>query len=188
MAIFEESVTTKAGERLAKWDITINNTTMGTNTNTFALSSLSWTGSQRVKPGKVAPGMSGVFTIDIDPGDTEVAIRYDITFDTSELTNTEFQITSVLELTDGNLVRTGENTYSNIITLADIALEKVHQVRVTLVWNNNDYNSDVDSEWGTILNNSVDIPITVNLSQYDGTQLVEYVEETPGGETPGEGE
>lgn len=183
MAIFEESVTTKAGERLAKWDITINNTTMGTNTNTFALSSLNWTASQRVKPGKVAPGMSGVFTINIDPGDTEVAIKYDVTFDTSELTNTEFQITSVIETTDGNLVRTGENTYSNIITLADIALDKVHQIRVNLVWNNNDYNSDVDTEWGTILNNSIDIPITVNLSQYDGTQLVEYVEEEPvGGE------
>lgn len=181
-AIFEESVTTKAGESLAKWEITINNTTMGINTNTFSLSSLSWTSSARVKEGKVAPGMSGSFLIDIDPGDTEVSIKYDITFDTTELTNTAFRISSVLETVDGHLVRTGENTYSGIITLAEIELGKTHEIRVNLIWENNDYNNDIDSEWGRTLNKTVSIPVTVNVIQYDGSTLTPYVEPVNNGE------
>jgi len=183
-AIYEESVTTKAGERLAKWDITINNTTMGTNTNTFSLSSLAWTPSSRVKEGKVAPGMTGSFTIEIDPGDTEVSIKYDVTFDTSGLTNTAFRITSVLETEVGGLVRTGENTYSGIITLREIGLGYTHQIVVNLAWVNDDYNNDADSEWGKIQNNTVSIPVTVNLEQYDGTALTPYVEPTPEPEEP----
>jgi hypothetical protein len=186
-AIYEESVTTKAGERLAKWDITINNTTMGTNTNTFALSSLSWTPSSRVKEGKVAPGMSGSFTIEIDPGDTEVSIKYDITLDKSQLTNTAFTITSIRETSLGGLVRTGENTYSGIITLREIGLGYTHQIVVNLAWANDDYNNDADTEWGKVPNNTIAIPVTVHLEQYDGTALTPYVPPvTPEPEEPEE--
>ncbi len=185
-AIYEESVTTKAGERLAKWDITINNTTMGTNTNTFSLSSLAWTPSSRVKEGKVAPGMTGSFTIEIDPGDTEVSIKYDVTFDTSGLTNTAFRITSVLETEVGGLVRTGENTYSGIITLREIGLGYTHQIVANLAWVNDDYNNDADTEWGKVPNNTIAIPVTVHLEQYDGTALTPYVEPTHEPEEPEE--
>lgn len=178
-AIFEESVTAKTGEDLAAWKIKINNTTMGKNVNSFPISSINWSNTNHVISGKVAPGMSGYFQIDIDPSETEVDVRYDITFDFSEFVNEEFTVDSITELVDGTLIQTAENTYTDTITLGEIENNKIHQIRVNLIWNNNDENSEIDSQLGSVPNNQLDITVTVNISQYTGETITQYVAPTP---------
>ena len=49
--------------------------------NNFALANINWNNNSHVKSGKAAPGSVGDFHIIIDPNDTDVSFRYDITFD-----------------------------------------------------------------------------------------------------------
>lgn len=107
------------------------------------------------------------------PTETEVSIRYDITFDFTEL-NECFEIDSIIETTSGNLIQTDAYTYSNVISVADILDGEINNIRVTVNWNNNEDYNDIDSMLGRDINSKISIPVSVKVSQYLGEELEEY--------------
>ncbi len=174
-ALFESRRVNTSSSPIAKWQVKINSDNISGSTSTFTIDKIEWITSQNVKEGKVAPGMDGYFDIEIDPNDTETSIRYDVTFDFSNLDMDQYQITEIKELDDKEIVRTDEFTYSNIFTLSDIRNDVKNTLRVYLSWVNDENNNDKDSNLGKVPNNTISIPVKVDITQhFDGETLTEY--------------
>ena len=75
-----------------------------------------------------------------------------------------------------NLIKTGPNTYSNVITLNEIKENKTNNIRVHIKWNNNEENNDKDTEIGLTENNTLNIPVSITVLQYSGEKIEPYVE------------
>ena len=172
--LFESNINMNADSKLATWNILINDTNIG-KSETFTIDNFISEEDSTVASGKIAPGTSGYFYINIDPSTTQVSIRYDLTFDFSKLDNL-FTITKVEEKNGYNLIKTGPNTYSNVITLNEIKENKTNNIRVHIKWNNNEENNDKDTEIGLTENNTLNIPVSITVLQYSGEKIEPYVE------------
>ena len=121
-------------------------------------------------------GLSGNFEIAINPTDTDVSVRYDISLDEESMTNDNIHIVSIIETEDNNtLTRTNQNTYSAVIPLNKIKNGITNNIRVNILWDDNE-ESTQDISIGSTRNPKLHIPITVHVSQYLGEQISEYVE------------
>ena len=157
---------------VAKWNVLINGTDIKSGDN-FIVDTVNIDSSDNVLGGKIAPGTKGYFDIVINPTDTETSILYSITFDFSQVVGS-ITIDKIEELTSGNLIRTGENTYSKIITLEEIENKVINTIRVYIKWNNIEENNEEDSKIGTIKDNFISIPVSVSVIQYLGEPVEEY--------------
>lgn len=172
-----ESKTTKVVQSdLGKWVIKVNNVDVTANAVDFQINSINYDTNANVKSGKLAPGLGGYFDIAIDPTNTEVSVRYDITFDYTLLqeTGTSLAISSISELSGKNLIQTGENTYTGVITLSEISNNKIDTIRANINWPNIEQNNEQDYELGKTEDSTLSIPVNVLLTQYTGEQIVEY--------------
>lgn len=172
--LFESNKTQVVDSPIAKWNILINETNINESIN-FNIDNFQIDENTTVKSGKIAPGTTGYFDIVIDPSDTEVSFRYDLTIDNSELSSS-FTIEQIEETNGFTIIRTSVNTYSNIITLADIKNGVKNNIRVHIKWQNNEENNDSDTEIGLNKEYFLNIPITINVSQYFNETLEPYVE------------
>ena len=172
--LFESNINMDVDSKLATWNILINDTNIG-KSETFNIDNFISEEDRTVASGKIAPGTSGYFNININPSTTQVSIRYDLTFDFSKLDNL-FTITKVEEKNGYNLIKTGPNTYSNVITLNEIKENKTNNIRVHIKWNNNEENNDKDTEIGLTENNTLNIPVSITVLQYSGEKIEPYVE------------
>lgn len=171
-ALFESKKNMVVNNSIGKWNIHINDNNIGT-TKDFIIDSFTLEENEEVSEGKLAPGTTGYFDILIDPKDTSVSIRYDLTFDFNELSNS-FTIDKIEETNQINLIKTGENTYTNIIKLDDIKNGTTNNIRVYISWNNNEENNSIDSQIGMTEDNSIKIPIVVNVNQYLNETIEPY--------------
>lgn len=64
--------------------------------------------NENTKPGKMAPGTTGLFELSIDPTDTQISVRYDISIVLDEITNDKVQLISVEKDSTNNIVKTAE--------------------------------------------------------------------------------
>lgn len=172
--LFESNINMDVDSKVATWNILINDTNIG-KSETFTIDNFISEEDSTVASGKIAPGTSGYFNINIDPSTTQVSIRYDLTFDFSKLDNL-FTITKVEEKNGYNLIKTGPNTYSNVITLNEIKENKTNNIRVYIKWDNNEENNDKDTEIGLTENNTLNIPVSITVLQYSGEKIEPYVE------------
>lgn len=166
--IFESNTQSDVSSNLAKWQILLNGSNVTGEVNTFNINSLNWEANTGVLSGKAAPGLSAYFEIIINPTGSEVSIEYEITLDFLGLENDEIYLTSIKDHNGTPLTQIDTNKYSGIIYLADILLEEVETIRVDLIWDNDELNNEVDSEFVGQTNPMIDIPISVKLSQYTG--------------------
>ena len=157
-------------------NITVNGTdiTKGTDIQ-FAINNVTVEENEHVKPGNIAPGLTGTFKINIDPENTNVSTRYDIYLDEEKLTNPNIQIKSIKETLNGNeLVKTDKNTYTGIIPLEKIQAGTTNEITVEVEWIENEDHNEEDIGLGTTWNAEYQIPITVHVCQYLGEQLNLY--------------
>ena len=177
-SLFESNRVNTSSISIAKWQVKINDDNISGSSSTFTIDNINWIESENVKSGKVAPEMDGYFDIEIDPNKTETSVRYDVTFDFSNLDSSQFLITEIKEIDEKEIVRTGEFTYSNIFTLDDINNNETNTLRVYLSWVNDELNNEKDSNLGKVANNTIKIPVVVEISQHlDGETLTEYTGE-----------
>lgn len=172
--LFESNKTKVVDSQIAKWNILINETNIN-KTESFLINTFKTNDTSTVESGKIAPGVTGYFDIAIDPSDTEVSFRYDLTFDFSSLSNS-FTIESIEETNGYSIVRTDEFTYSNIITLTDIKNGIKNNIRVHIKWQNNEENNATDTVIGMNPDYSIEIPVTITTTQYFNETLEPYVE------------
>lgn len=157
----------------ANWNILINDTLLSGEETSFKIDKIKIDENSFVKENKLAPGTSGYFDILIDPSSTDVSIKYDINFDFSKVPP-GIDIVSIKETSGSSLIKTGESTYTNVITLKEIKENKKNNIRVNVTWNNIEDNNLEDSKLGLIYDNKLDIPVTITVTQYLGEEIREY--------------
>lgn len=174
-----------AEEKIGQWIIKVNNLDITKENATFNINDINWNEEGTVKEGKVAPGMNGYFDVIIDPSGTEVSIKYSITIDVSCLSQNGggIKITSISELGGNNLIRTSENTYTGVIRLNEIQENTTNTIRAQIEWENIEENSEVDSIYGSEPEKIIELPVEVDVIQYQGETIEEYVEEEINAET-----
>lgn len=177
-SLFESSRKNISHIDIAKWQVKVNSQVLNGSVASFNVDNIEWNNYENVKEGKIAPGVSGHFDIEINPNDTETSIRYDVEFDFSNLDESQFVIDKIEEIDNKEIVRTGKYTYSNIMSLDEIKNKEVNTIRVSLSWINDENNNEKDSLLGSIPNNTLNIPVKVTITQHeDGETLTEYIGE-----------
>lgn len=161
------------------WNISVNGTQITNGTQAqFVIDQITTTENNHVKPGTLAPGLSGNFDIAINPEDTNVSVRYDVTLNQEELGNSNLKIKSILEIQNGyELIKTAENTYTGIMTLQEIQNEIIHRLRVEVEWVDDGLNNENDTELGKSDIHQLQIPISVHVIQYLGEEITPVTDE-----------
>lgn len=161
---------------IATWNITVNEKNITTTLdNKITLDDITWDTSH-TKDGKIAPGSVGTLDVAIDPNDTEVAVRFDLTVkdhQTDEdivLTVTKF----LMKEENTTLTRTDEHTYTGIFTLDQIEAEEKKTIQFEFSWINDESNNERDSEIGMGLTEGNFIEIHLVATQYLGEEIVPY--------------
>ncbi len=172
-ALLETDKTISNDINTAKWNIKINDTLLEDGSTSFVANSIKVEENDYVLEDKLAPGLTGYFDVLIDPTDTDVSIRYDISFDFSNVPE-GIEVLGVSETSGATLIRTGLNTYTNVLTLEDIKNGSKNNIRVNLSWNNIEDNNVEDSKLGLIYNNNLEIPVEISITQYLGEEIEEY--------------
>ena len=172
--LFESNKTKLVDNPIASWNILINNSNLNQN-RTFTINNFQTDENTTVKNGRIAPGTTGYFDIEIDPSDTDVSIRYDITFDCSKLPS-NLTVESIEETNGYTIVRTDAYTYSNIITLTNIKNGVKNNIRVHIKWQKVEEQNQNDTEIGLNKEYILNIPITITATQYFNETLQPYVE------------
>lgn len=172
-ALFESNVSAEISVNNATWKILINNTDITKeSTKEFTIDQINVTGDTHTESGKIAPGLSGNFNILIDPTDTDVSIKYEVTFDLSNLENTKIQIDSIEETILGKeLLKTGDNTYTGVITLDEIRQGIKNEITVNLSWKEDETTNAEDTLIGSSENSRIEIPVSIKVSQYLGEEI-----------------
>lgn len=173
-ALFESKTNQIVKTDIGKWTVTVNDSSL--TSGTFTVDTVNITSSENVKEGKIAPGGIGYFDIIIDPKDTSVSIRCDITFDFSAFSN-NFLVSKIEEINQKDLIRTGENTYTRVITLDEINQKETSTIRVYIKWENKEESNEEDSIIGSTKDNYLSIPVNVLVTQYLGEEIKAYTKE-----------
>ena len=179
-AVFHSEITGKVTQTIGKWKIKINNTDVLEGTlEEFTMNQFVVEQNDNTKPNKMAPGTTGTFEVTIDPTNTQVSVRYDISIDLEEVTNSKVKLVSVEKEnnTNNQIIKTDQNTFTGIIPLEEINKGNIETIKIKFYWENDEENNEVDSEIGTILNSKIQIPIKIDLSQYLGEEIKVFSEE-----------
>ena len=179
-AVFHSEVEANVQLEQGVWNIIINGTDITTGTKTeFVIDQISTTENSHVKPGKLAPGLSGSFEILINPENTNVSVRYDITLNQDEIGKSNLKIKSIEETVQNyQLIKTAENTYTGIMLLDDINKGINHKIKMEIEWvADEEISNEADTILGTDVSHKLQIPITVHAIQYLGEEIIPVAEE-----------
>ena len=173
-----------AEKQAGAWVIKINDKDISAKSSDkqFIIDQLTYHSNDYVLENKIAPSSSGYFDVIIDASGSSVAVKFDVTIDLTALNiSRAINFESAYKVTDeqetDELVRTGENTYSGIVTLNDVESNKPTTVRFYIGWEDDEtgQNDEADSRLGVLREiSSLNLPVSVVISQYSGEQLVEY--------------
>lgn len=175
-AVFYSEGQGKVVQKNATWIICVNEINISSkNSNQFTVDTFEIQENEHVAEGKLAPNTTGSFYIIIDPKNTNVSIKYDIQLDQSRIATDRVKITSIEEVeTQNSLIKTGENTYTGVISLSSINAGTTSRVKVTINWENDETNNEKDTLIGTNQNAQMSVPINVTVTQYLGENIEEY--------------
>ena len=173
-AVFQSDVSGDVSFTNGVWHILVNETEISTaQEKSFTIDKINLENSQNVKEGKLAPGTTGNFQIAIDPQNTNVSIRYDISLNAQGLTNKNIKIRNITkENSDEGLINTGDGIYTGIITLDEIKNNKIDNIKVEIEWINSEDNNTEDTELGSVYDSTFNIPITIKFTQYLGENII----------------
>ena len=166
------------------WVIKINDNDISNSNSetTFDIDDLIFPESEFVVEGKLAPASSGYFDVVIDPTGTSVAVRFDVTLDVSGLSAYDaINFTAAYRVINGeevsaNMVRTGDHTYSGVISLDDVKNGVASTMRFYIGWEEDETEEgdESDTQLGNIKDVTTKLPVNVVISQYSGETLEEY--------------
>lgn len=173
---FESEVIGDASVEVATWNILINEK----NLNEFIeqdllVDNITWD-TNHTREGKVSPGSVGVMKLVIDPSTTEVAIRYDITYEDREFSDEYLLHILSIAVDNDELIRTGENTYTGIFSLDDINNKKKKEILISLMWENDENQNVNDTMIGTGIKQPSYAKLHFRASQYQGEVIESYIE------------
>ena len=163
--LFHSKVDGDVNTDVAKWNILINDTNISDGvTDKFVINDLAYSDTTNKKPGTIAPGTSGTFSLTLDATDTQVSVIYTIEVDDSKFGNEMLKIAKVEKVAgSGDFQEVTDGIYQGIIPYN--AKSKV-TIDFTITWINDEANNEIDSEIGTRENPDLEIPVVVTATQY----------------------
>ena len=177
-ALFETNKSGQIEQAIAKWNIELNETDITNGlTEDIIIDNFQLSQNNNVLAGKNAPGISGAVELTLNPKDTDVSIRYDLTLE--DLGEQPIKISSI-EMIEGTgtLIRTGENTYTGLMNLDKIKNGTANvTVRINVYWENDESNNARDTLIGTQYGLKLRVPINVSVKQYLGENIEEYTDD-----------
>lgn len=155
--------------RLNGVDVASNSQILDSN---FFMDNIIWS-STHTREGKMSPGSSGTFQIELDPSGSEVSIIYEFSFIDKAVDSNKLLNFDKIVVNDGSVVKTSADTYSGIMSLDDIKNGK----KVT-------FNVDFYFDWVEDIEGITDnedvyedlFEINFQALQYNGEELVPYIE------------
>lgn len=172
-AVFYSEMEANVQLKNGTWNINVNGTQISKGVDaTFVIDQISTSQNEHAENNKLAPGLSGSFSIKINPENTDVSIIYDITLNEEKLTNSSLQIKTIKETEVGNtLTQTGENTYTGVILLEDIKKGTTNTIEMEVEWIDDENNNEEDTKLGSTYDSKLSIPVKVHVSQYLGEEI-----------------
>lgn len=162
--VFESKYEEDNDLSIAKWNIKVNNDNLNDTENTFYVDNITYVNSDNVNANRFAPGVTGMFLLEIDPGDTEVSFKYDLSIDLSGNEYSQIKLDSV-EGVDGTTLEVNSGVYSRVFKLSEILDNKKDTIKVTFSWENDDSNNESDSFLGQS-SGIFEIPVNIKFTQY----------------------
>ena len=181
-ARFTSSGTANATVTLAKWNVKLNGQDISRETKNLDVA-LTFDNNQYVKEGKIAPGRTAHFDVELDPTGSEVAIDYTFKVDTTKIAQVlETNSTSKVSVTGATYKIGTEETKTAAMaedgtiivseTLGEVEAGKKVTVTVTVAWDNdNDSQSTSDTKEGVASYNAgengktITVPVTIVAQQ-----------------------
>lgn len=122
-SIYESNLSTDVSGNISDIKLKINNVNIVNNTGDISevvVNDIIWTSIGHTRVGKIAPGSTGTFNLNLDPEGSQVAILYKFTFVDKTIDPDKILTFTDINASNGNVIRTGINEYSGIISLSDI--------------------------------------------------------------------
>ena len=174
-ASLESKVDARSTMYVGKWNILVNNQNLNSvYSDDITLDDISWESNSHVSDGMAAPGRRGVISFEVDPTDTDVAVKYTITF-RDHNDDPSYLLTIRGISTDGNpLIRSGEYSYTGIFSLQDIRNSNTKTVSIDVEWVNDESNNESDSLIGSQSAEARFLYINMEAVQYNGESIEQY--------------
>jgi len=170
---FTEATATKEQD-VGQWKILLNTIDLykpdGT-TVEFTLDADNLVQDENVLAGKIAPGGVWGAEIILDPSGTDVAVRYDVEIDPSNIDITGVHYELTIENDGKTLRRIGENTYTGIITLSEVQAGQQEKLVYSVKWDNIEANNTTDTEAASVYGKTFEVPFKIKCTQYLGEDL-----------------
>lgn len=130
------------------------------------LNNISWN-APHTRSGKVAPGATGDVTFTLNPKGSDVAFSYTFTINDKQTDLKKLLKFNEFSSDNGNLIETGDNEYTGIVTMDDINNGKVINITMEFEF------SDEDVEGSDIDNSSLDDYFSIDFKavQYKGEKI-----------------
>ena len=172
--LYESNLDTDVTGNVSDIKLKINNVNIVNNTGDISevvVTDITWTAVNHTRAGKISPGASGTFNLRLDPYGSQVAILYRFTFVDKTIDPDKILTFTDIRASNGNVIRTGVNEYSGIISLADIENSQTITLNIDF-----EYVDEEDMEPFTEDSGNLDDFFTINFEaiQYNGETLVPY--------------
>ena len=168
-------------ETAGAWVIKVNDSDIssGSSVNSFTINNLTYESNAYIASGKLAPSGRGYFDITFDPSGSSVAVRFDLSIDSSQMViNNSIVLDSAYKVVNnqeisGGMTATTSGAYAGVITLAEVQSNTQVTARFYVKWENHEGASydTADSALGLTQNANFSIPVTVEVSQYSGETI-----------------
>lgn len=152
--LYESNPSTGSELEIANWDIIINcKNSSGffkefirindyNPSNNYDLAKCVNWNNEHVASNKVAPGTKGTIDIQINPGETDVAFRYDINFVDNSIDSDYILTITNVTYPDSSFVNNGSNNYFGYFKKNDLETMKV--ISLDVEWVNDD---NIEDSW-----------------------------------------
>ena len=166
-AKYQSNVDAEADIKVARWHILVNNWDIKNNNTAKNTITPTFTGSEHIKEGVIAPTSEGYFDIIIDSTNVDVSFTYEITLATDETSNVkDFIVTSYTLNNSDPIIINNNETIKNTINKNDNI--KTTTLRVYVKWNdgeNSTMNNQEDTSATIEGNNTAKLSVKLNFKQ-----------------------
>ena len=172
-AVFQSEVDGKVQFAKGAWNIDVNGVDITNGMDIkFDINDIEIFQNKNAKPGKIAPGMNGKFNIFINPRDTDVSIKYDISIVEEDCT---IKINNIKDENNQQLIKTEPGVYTGIIPLSEIKQGKSKKIEFEIQWINDETKNMEDTQLGKNLTHKFKIPVNIHFEQYTGETITPIV-------------
>lgn len=170
---YESSIDGSVDSKVSGIKLNINGQDVILNSeNGVLLDNIILNSSAHTRPGTISPGADGNISFTLDPSGSGVAILYDFTIIDKQNDGDKLLTCTEFKSSNGNLIRTGENTYTGLITLDDINNKKVIDLSLGFIFDDEEVEG-ITSDDAPLENF---ISISFHAIQYNGEEIVPYSE------------